>query len=424
MGCGQHLKILRGILVAVMLCAAGVAGPASLAESEGGVDHTADRAHLAAWVETIGNDDGALGKWCLVGELSTNLRHRGVHDGLGESRTCHPRDVQVFDADPAKTSHDACGKLVRHVASDVGDPFVQTSELRLGLLPVFAAFGSTRQLLIKPAQPLFVSTQSTRRLGLLTCGENGEVNDSEIYADHCLGFTTMRVDPGLSNLDLDRDIPVTGTLGEPRRENLARKTKLLPGADPAELGDLNAFAVELNSAFLDRESWRRVLFGLEARIAWFLTGLHTAKEVGEGHTKIAQRAIRYFPRKLSYPWEVNALDGIQLGVELLPRGLLAGFVLFLPAGEAPVEDEPRGPSTSLQPCCLSVVRIEPKSLAEYHASVSVRPWTALRATAAIGMPRRRAFSRSQAGQIENSGGAIKSMITYKEGFGKENTACS
>jgi len=251
---------------------------------------------------------------------------------------------------------------------------VELRQLCSGLRPVLSSFGSSRQLLVEHPEPSFMSTQSSWCLDPLSRGEDSEVLNSTIDPNHCLSFAAVGIGPlGFIDFDLDGEVPVTGTLREASRENLARKSQLLSGTNPAKFRKFDSLVIESEGAPFDGEGWLVPLLALESRVA-DLTGalLHSTEEVGECRAEVGESLVGHGPRQLNHPRKLDALDGIQFPIEINPGWLFTGIVLSLPAVEAPVERSARCTRTPLEKRRLDVVEVEADALAEDQTPISLR----------------------------------------------------
>jgi hypothetical protein len=425
-GCGHLSKILCCVHVAIVLSATAFAGPPAFAETHRSSDHAADVAGFRGGEPAISLDNDAPGERRLVGKLPADFAHRCVHHGLGEVTVrCHPLDIQIFDANPSKVPDQPSSEVVRHILADVGDPLVKPGDLCPGLAPVGSTLRATGQLFVQPPHLQFVPAQGPGCLDPLPGGEDGKVSKPKVHPYHCLGFAAMRIGPlGLVNLGLDRKVPVSRSLRESGRQELAGKAEFLPSANPAELGDLDALAVESDGASFDGEAIPASALLLELRVADLgVSGLHPTEEVGEGSAEILQSIVGNGPGKLLEPSKFAVLENVDLGVERSPAWLLASRILLLPAGKAPVVREPCRSGAPLEERRLNVVRIEADALAENHfCQDSMRATIACLTTAATEVSCRRASSLSHASMVgENSiscrtsftrffGGAMKTKV--------------
>ena len=217
----------------------------------------------------------------------------------------------------------------------------------------------------------------------------------------------MGVDVGVSDFNLDRDIPVARFLREASGENLAWESHILPGTDPAQLGNLDLATVKLEGFTLDGEGRVRSFLALEPGVADFAGSLLNAtEEVGEGGPKVRQRLVDDSPRQLGHPRELNGFDGVQLPVELNPGWSIPGFILGLPQAQSPVERKAGRACATVEKRGLHVIGVNPDALAENHAPISLR--TRRRSSSEIDTSRRFASSRSHA----RSGGSKWTLMPW------------
>ena len=314
---------------------------------------------------TVGNNDFTAGKRSFIRKLTLNFRQGSICNRLCKMVICHHSfDVQVLDSNPTKVSDQPSGKLMCYVFADVGNPFMQPTKLRFGLLPILPSFDATRHFLVESSQSGFMSTQNARSLDPLSRGEHGKVSKSEVHSNRFLGFAAVRIGPGVGDLNLDRDVPMTGLFRKVSGQDFTRESYLLSGADPTKLGDFDSSAVKSEGSTFNSKGCFVPFLRLETGIAGLLARFNTTKEVGESRTEVGQRRIGDSPRKICHPREFRGFAGIQLGVKTNPRRLSSGFVLSFPTVQSPVVDETRNSSATFEKCCLDVIKIQPNVLAE------------------------------------------------------------
>ena len=413
MGCGHLLQVDRGVHVAVMLCPAAPASPATVAEVKICVSGTAGGACLARWVEPISQRDVAAGQGGLVHELVPDLGHCSIKHRLGKPAPGHSFHTQIFNSDPPKVMHQPSREVVRHVLSNVSDMLVQATQLDLRLPPVGPSPCASRELFVEHAQLGLVLPQRTRCSNPSTVTQDSEVNDSEVYSHRGLGFTGVRVGPRLVDLDRQGDAPASDALGEPGGEDLAWETKGLKHADPAEFGQLDLSAVESEPPGLDGKAFAALSALFEPWIAGLVTLLDPAEEVGECRSEISECVVGYRPREFAQPSKVSFLAGVELGVDALPTRLTPTLIYLLPASHPVVPCAPGSTSAPLEKRSLDVVGIKPDALAEYQAPISLRSMR--RTISPMDTSRRLASSRSHA----SNGGSrwISRRRTFMRFFG-------
>lgn len=362
-GCGHVLQVFCGILISVMLGSAGIACPCALTELKILVDDTAGGTSLTRWKPTVSYDNRTVSEWCLVAKLPTDFRHCRVRNGLGKSDTGHSLDTQVFDPDPSEVIHQASREFVRHISADISNPLVQMSKFCLCLAPVLASLRSPRQLFVESPQPGFVSPKRAWRFDSPSIGQDGKIDDSAIHPNYCLGFAAMRIRPSrFVYFNLNRDVPMVCMLDKSSGKNLSWESENFAHSYPSEFWNAYLAAIEAEFTGVNGKTLTTSLFLFELGIARFFPNLHSSEEMIEGVAEIGQCCVGDFPREFAQPRKFVKLLGIQLGVEFLPRWLLAGGVKFLPSGETPIVSKTGRARTAGQPCCLGVIRIEPDSM--------------------------------------------------------------
>jgi len=313
----------------------------------------------------VSNDDFAAGKRSLIRELTPDFRQGSICNRLCKMVICHhPLDVQVLDSNPTKVSDQPSGKLMRYVFADVGNPFMQPTKLHFGLLPILPSYDATRHFLVESSQSGFMSTQNAWSPDPFSRGEHGKVSEPKVHSNRFLGFAAMGIGPGVGDLNLNRDVPMTGMFREVSGQDFTRKSYLLSGADPTKLGEFDSSAVKLKGSSLDGKGCFVPLLRLETGITGLLARLNTTKEVGESIAEIGQCRCSNSPRQFCHPRKFGVFAGIQLGVKANPRGLPPSFVLSFPTAQSPVVDKTRRTGTTFEKGCLDVIWNEPNTLAE------------------------------------------------------------
>ena len=313
----------------------------------------------------VSNDDFAAGKRSLIRELTPDFRQGSICNRLCKMVICHHSfDVQVLDSNPTKVSDQPSGKLMCYVFADVGNPFMQPTKLHFSLLPISSSYDATRHFLVESSQSGFMSTQNAWSLDPFSRRKHGKVSEPEVHSNRFLGFAAMGIGPGVGDLNLDRDVPMTGMFRKVSGQDFTRKSYLLSSADPTKLGNLNSSAVKAKGSTFNGEGHFALFLRLEAGIAGLLARFDTAKEVGESIAEVGQRRCSNSPRQFCHPRKFGVFAGIQLGVKTDPRGLSFGFVLSFPTVQSPVVDEARCTSTTFEKGCLDVIWNESNTLTE------------------------------------------------------------
>ena len=313
----------------------------------------------------VSNDDFAAGKRSLIRELTPDFRQGSICNRLCKMVICHHSlDVQVLDSNPTKVSDQPSGKLMRYVFADVGNPFMQPTKLHFGLLPILPSYDATRHFLVESSQSGFMSTQNAWSLDPFSSGKHGKVSKSEVHSNRFLGFAAVRIRPGVGDLNLNRDVPMTGMFRKVSGQDFTRKSYLLSGADPTKLGEFDSSAVKLKGSSLDGKGCFVPLLRLETGITGLLARFNTTKEVGESIAEVGQRRRGNSPRQLDHPGKFGSFTGIQFRAKTNPRRFSTSLVLSFPAVQSPVVDETGSTGASFKKRCLDVIKIQPNALAE------------------------------------------------------------
>ena len=318
------------------------------------------------------NNDFAAGKRSLIRELTPNFRQGSIRNRLGKMVICHHSlDVQVLDSNPTEVSDQPSGKLMRYVFADVGNPFMQPTKLHFSLLPISSSYDATRHFLVESSQSSFVSTQNARSLDPFSRGKHGKVSEPEVHSNRFLGFAAIGIGPGVGDLNLDRDVPMTGMFHKVSRQDFAGESYLLSGADPTKLGNLNSSAVKSKGSTFNSKGHFVPFLRLETGIAGLLARFNTAKEVGKSIAEVGQRRCGNSPRQLDHPGKFGSFTGIQFRAKTNPRRFSTSLVLSFPAVQSPIINETRSSSATFEKGCLDVIKIQPNALAEdsYEAFV-------------------------------------------------------
>ena len=320
----------------------------------------------------VGNNDFTAGKRSFIHKLTPDFRQGSIRNRLGKMMICHhPLDVQVLDSNPTKVLDQPSGKLMCYVFADVGNPFMQPTKLHFSLLPISSSYDATRHFLVESSQSSFVSTQNARSLDPFSRGKHGKVSEPEVHSNRFLGFAAIGIGPGVGDLNLDRDVPMTGMFHKVSRQDFAGESYLLSGADPTKLGNLNSSAVKSKGSTFNSKGHFVPFLRLETGIAGLLARFNTAKEVGKSIAEVGQRRCGNSPRQLDHPGKFGSFTGIQFRAKTNPRRFSTSLVLSFPAVQSPIINETRSSSATFEKGCLDVIKIQPNALAEdsYEAFV-------------------------------------------------------
>lgn len=364
-GCGQLFQVLGCVLISVVFGPAAWTCPTPCTQRQHIKDVPTDRASLTRWEPSIDHNDVAPGKRRLVPEMTSNLGQTSIHNRSRQAGADHAIDCQVFDSYPAEVFDETCRELVGHVVSDVGDVFVQTSELGLGFPPILPVLGTSGQFFVESSEFDFVLTHNSGCFDSRAVGQNSKIDESKIDTYHGLGFAMVGIDPaGLVDFDRNRYAPMTSVFGESRRKNSTWEPEGLSQSNPSELWDAKSLTVEDHSTRLDAECGSRFVLLFELRVAWLLAVFDSTEKVGEGCSKVGYGTIEDIPWKLVHPSKVCRFECVQLGIEFLPGGLFSCGILSLPLGKAPVESKTCRASATREPRSLSVVQVESDAMCQ------------------------------------------------------------
>lgn len=372
-GLGQIFQVLSGVLVTIMFCSTGITGPATFSQNEIFVNNATTRTGPARRVPTVRENNITARQSSFVNKLSADFAHGSIHDRFGESPVLrHPLYVQVLETDPTKLPDHVSGQLVDCVVTNTSHAGVELLDLRLRLLVVFTTSSTPRQFLIESAKPFFQLSKNTGSGDTAAVRDHGEVYDSEIYPTYCLGFAAMWIDPGVVNLDLNRNIPMSCSFREFSRQDLAGETELLPQSNPAKFGYSKTSSDKNKRTPFNGKR----LFGppllLELWVSRLLPCFDPSEEVVERLAEIFESSVRYTPGKFPHP---RRFGGIQHLVEDQPGRLFACFVKLLPGVESPIVSVARSSGTPAHPGCLDVVQVQAYPVREQGHGTEYNPFS-------------------------------------------------
>ena len=365
-GHGQNIQC--GVDVSVQDSPTAGTRPNFIRQLEVVVRKPADMTSFRGRKPTVNFDQAGTRQFGFVFKLANNLRHCGIHDRFCKASVLrHAFDAQVLNRNQFEPADKSGGKIVGEVLSDVRNSLMKSGKFGLGLLPVPSAFLSTAQFFVESSKSKFIFAKSSRRRNLFSSRKNRKVFDSEVYPNFCLGFAAVGVGPfGVVNLNLDGEIPTSRMFTESSGKDFSGESQPLASTDPSKFGNPNPFAVKLQRPAFDAKGRFGSFLRFEPRIPRFPAFFHSSEEVGEGVSEVTESQVGNGPRKFCKPRESALFNRIQFLVQTEPRRFFAGFVQFLPAGKAPVENESRCPGAPLKKRGLLVVGVKSYLLSENH----------------------------------------------------------
>lgn len=275
-----------------------------------------------AWINEFHSRPGAF---CLEREDAEEAGPASVSDATGQSAVLeHPLDVQVFRSNESVAGNELIRSLVVHVASRVGNMFMQSSYLEFDLLSSVTSFLATGQCPLFDAKFGLVASHYLGVAERFSVASSHERLQTNVDSDFSVGYRDLV----FGCFDGEADVPLSGLAFDDRLLDVCVRRKFTMPADSdgsnvlkpqLAIDDLATTAIPSHA----EEEGVELVGGLESRIAWISALRAASKERSERLIE----SLECFLRRTE----------IQIGEESVVSSLMlepSGLIEVVPVGSS------------------------------------------------------------------------------------------
>lgn len=247
--------VLRGVLVAVVMCAAFFAVKFADIQRHLFVNVPTSRAALATGKESVSESKLFSVPSALVFEHAPELAEGCTEKVLGEFWIPnHTRDVQVLYSDHVESTHEISREFIQGILSSIGDLLIQSRDLDPLPIPALASFYATRHDALKSGEFISIDGGMSRIWNPFAITERCESVDPKVDPDFLSGLSERLL---FFVKHETHEVLTSAVLGYRNRSGDTRKISTPADSEMAELRDAKAFV-----DWIPGESSRAVLYTL------------------------------------------------------------------------------------------------------------------------------------------------------------------